>query len=127
MAVVSVTGNAIEGSITVACSWRWMGYDMHELIDSDSLTLEQIPSSDGSWSEISRFAHTFNGYEFHGSFEKCAEVAHSENLNTLDELRTGLFFLLRSIRHGGEGPSDSDLEFARNLIGRIRQKVEQRK
>ena len=42
-------------------------------IKNEDLKLEKIPKSleEGAV----HFAHTFNGYEFHGSFQKCGDVA----------------------------------------------------
>ena len=61
-----------------------------------------------NWCEV---AHTYNGYEAAGSFEACAERAHSlmgqidrgaalASIATND-LRLALFFEARADRHGG--------------------------
>ena len=40
---------------------------------------------------ILRFAQSFNGYEFHGSFIACAQVARARRRETMTDLRTELF------------------------------------
>lgn len=99
-------------------------------IKNEDLTLEDIPSSleeGGSY-----FSHTFNGYEFGGSFKGCADVSNKvedaiskDNIEelTLSELRTSLFFYFRALRHGGE-PEKSKVD---KLLGLIRKRVSNNK
>jgi len=85
---------------------------------SEGLTLEQLGKIVviSFLFTISKFAHSFNGYEHHGSFEKCAAVANTvlEKYNktgtlddslSLDDLRTCLFFEYRRARHIYQGGS----------------------
>lgn len=61
-----------------------------------------------NWHEV---AHTYNGYEAAGSFEACAERAHSlmEQIHSgaalasiaTNDLRLALFFEARADRHSG--------------------------
>ena len=99
-------------------------------IKNEDLILEEIPSSleeGGSY-----FSHTFNGYEFGGSFKSCADISKKvqEAINesntkelTLSELRTSLFFYFRALRHGGE-PEKSRVD---NLLKLIRERVTENK
>jgi len=73
---------------------------------------------------LSEFALTFDGYAFHGSFEKCAEIANAGRHDTLDDLRTCLFFEQRAWRHSGEEPSKEAMEYIRELVRAIRDKVQ---
>src|SRR4029453_18512930 len=64
-------------------------------ISNADLKEADIPGEDARWQEepgIGRFAATFNGYQYWGSLEKCAEVAHHRGKDittlTLTELRT---------------------------------------
>lgn len=100
-----------------------------ETIKNEDLKLDKIPKSleEGAV----HFAHTFNGYEFHGSFQKCGDVAKKVNKAieqnettelTLSELRTAIFFYFRAMRHGGTEPDKSIVDKFLNLI---RDRVEQ--
>ena len=77
-------------------------------IPNESLTVLDLPSIDSSFDELSRFALTFNGYEYWGSLKKCAQVAKRVDAayaqgqkipSSMADLRTALFFEQRSIRH----------------------------
>jgi hypothetical protein len=85
-----------------------------------------IPQPDASWEEISRFALTFDGYSYWGSFERCAEIANSRHPSTLTELRTCLFFEQRRWRHSGEDPDQEALQYIHELVSQIRARVAQR-
>ncbi len=85
--------------------------------------MRHIPLPDADWKDISDFAHTFDGYEFWGSFERCAEIAHQPRLTTLAELRTFLFFSFRAIRHGGYEPGEEELTPVRAAVKEIRRLV----
>jgi len=100
-------------------------------IKNEDLKLEEIPKTleDGG----SYFSHSFNGYEFGGSFKGCAdiskivqesiEVNKTEGL-TLSEIRTSLFFYFRAVRHGGGEPDKSRVD---KLLNLIRERVENKK
>jgi hypothetical protein len=92
-------------------------------ISNDQLHVSDVPEPETGWERINDFAHTFDGYERWGSFERCAEVAHSGREDSLDELRTALFFLARAVRHGGYGPSDDDIRYADHLVTLLRNKL----
>jgi len=99
-------------------------------IKNEDLILEEIPSSleeGGSY-----FSHTFNGYEFGGSFKGCADISkkvreeiikNNTKELTLSELRTSLFFYFRALRHGGE-PEKSRVD---KLLKLIRERVAENK
>lgn len=50
---------------------------------------------------IFAFAMSFNGYERYGSFENSSALAKQKPRQTLDELRSELFFVARASRHVG--------------------------
>lgn len=76
-------------------------------------------SSGYGWRDV---AHTLNGYEVAGSFEACAERAHTvsrrlragEELAAIptEDLRLALFFRARAERHGGNYAEKSPAEEA---------------
>jgi hypothetical protein len=72
------------------------------IIPDEALRLGDVPPPDADWEEICQFAHTFDGYEYWGSFKRCVEIANQRLDSTLAELRTSLFFAFRAQRHGGE-------------------------
>jgi hypothetical protein len=91
-----------------------------------------VPPPDADWHAIGRFALSFNGYEWWGSFAKCAEVGNrgadvfreSGTLpHSLTELRTCLFFEQRRWRHFGLDPDEPASRYIGALVGAIREKV----
>jgi len=74
---------------------------MHE-IANPNLTEKDIPPSNAEyWGIIDRFALSFDGYGYRGSFEKCTEIGNGSLRSwqekkilphSLTELRTCLFF-----------------------------------
>ena len=42
-----------------------------------SLRASDVPSEGATWCAIEEFALTFKGYDWSGSFEKCADLANS--------------------------------------------------
>jgi hypothetical protein len=93
------------------------------LLNSQTLLLSQIPSADAEWVEIVRFAHTFNGDKYWGSRERCSEIANARQMDTLEDLRTCLFFEQRRWNHFGEAPDANAMRYIRSLISQIRAKV----
>lgn len=81
---------------------------------------------------MGRFALTFNGYEWCGSFEQCAKVGNrGADLfresgilpRSLAELRTCLFFEQRRWRHFGLDPDEPARRYISALVEAIREKV----
>lgn len=98
-------------------------------ISNTVLKLDSLPQSRADWPEINKFAHTFNGYEHWGSFEKCGEIANQileeykasgELSANLTELRTCLFFEARRWRHYGYDPDDEAKGYIHALVEAIR-------
>ena len=94
-------------------------------IRNELLTLRDIPQPDASWSEILDFALTFDGYDYWGTFERCAEVAAARAHGTITGLRTCLFFEQRRWRNGDEmPPNKKTLKYWQSLVKRIRKLVQ---
>lgn len=91
---------------------------------SASFRLEDVPDDSASWPTIANFAATFDGYSKWGSFERCAEIANARRHDTLDEVRTCLFFEQRRWRHFGEDPDEMAMTYIRNLVAMIRARVQ---
>ena len=92
-------------------------------ISNSQLVAAQIPDPNGNLNGWVRFAHSFNGYEFAGSFEACATIANGGNASSLSELRCALFFEARRDRHSG-GYTDVT-RTVRELLRQIKAKVVQ--
>ena len=96
-------------------------------IKNNELQLEKIPTPDAPMSDIKSFGQdSFNAYQVHGSFSKCADIFEttiSKDLDqhTLTDLRTALFFLIRKDRNDVWDDTEPDLY--RNLMIQIREKV----
>lgn len=92
--------------------------------ENGELKSEMLPGADASWFEIEKFALTYDGYTEAGSLEKCAAIANAKRNDTLDELRTCLFFEQRRWRHFGEVPEGEDLLYIRSIVDQIRSRLE---
>ena len=102
-------------------------------IPNSQLLIDDLPSRRASWKNILPFAHSFNGYEYCGSVQKCREIAKqgvaSYKANgdlklSLTDLRTCLFFEARRWKHLEKNPSNSGLEYVRALLEAIRIRVQ---
>jgi hypothetical protein len=105
---------------------------MSREIATADLKESDVPAPDAGWREIGRFALSFNGYEWCGSFGECAEAgdraleAFRETgalPESLTELRTCLFFEQRRWRHFGLDPDEEAMYYVSALVGAIREKV----
>lgn len=106
---------------------------MNEIANS-GLTEKDIPPSGAKyWGMIDRFALSFDGYKYWGTFEKCADVANkcahawheSKTLPaSLTELRTCLFFQQRLWKHLEDHPDEKAMIYIRALVEAIRSKVQ---
>jgi len=86
-----------------------------EIANSD-LRLSDIPSPDVDWDDIQLFALTYNGYVH----DDCAEIANARRHESLDDLRTCLFFEQRRWRHFGDTPEGDDFDYIRDVVAQIR-------
>lgn len=93
------------------------------LISNEELSAADVPGPESDWLSISAFALSFDGYAFHGSFERRAEIANARRADSLDDVRTCLFFEQRRWRHFGESPDDEAMAYIRTLIEHIRKRV----
>ena len=92
-------------------------------IPDNELAETHVPDPHSDWTTIWKFALTFNGYENHGGLDECAEIANSQQNETLTDLRTCLFFEQRRWRHIGEFPDENSAIYIRNLVEQIKQKL----
>jgi len=88
-----------------------------------------VPNKDSDWNEISKYACSFNGYEYWGSFDEVSNIANKFNEkyikdgtlpDSLELLRTSLFFEQRRFRHFGRDPSAKEMEYIRAILAKIR-------
>jgi len=94
-------------------------------ISNCELTVKDIPTNLADWTAIMHFAQSFNGYGELGSFEACGDLANRpEKCKSLSDLRACLFFEYRRHNHFGYPPDDKKMPYVRQLIERIRSKVE---
>ncbi len=108
---------------------------MFEGIANSDLTESDIPAPGAGRGQIGSFALTFNEYEAWDSSDRCGKMANrwakiyaerQELPNSLAELRTYLFFKQRRRRHFGYHPDDEAMTYIRDLVKKIRRKVEMR-
>ena len=105
---------------------------MQREIASEDLGESDVPLPHAGWQQIGRFALSFNGYEWWGSFQRCAEFANlaaetyreSGGLpESLTDLRTCLFFEQRRWRHFGLDPDEEAMNYIGALVEEIRNRV----
>lgn len=91
-----------------------------KLIDSRDLKLRQVPGEDAGTDAICRFAHTIDGYAVAGSKDEAERIARNPDPASLDQLRVGLFYRFRSLRHSMDEESEEDIMYFREMIRGIR-------
>lgn len=92
-------------------------------ISTAKLEVKHLPGVAANVEELIQFAHTFNGYDRWGSFERCAEIANAQDHSTIDTLRTCLFFEARRWRHLGETPDADAIRYWQLLVMSIRERL----
>jgi hypothetical protein len=104
---------------------------MFPTVPNSDLHQRDLPPPGADWEEIVRFAHKFDGYEHWEADWGCAVVANialgmqSELPQlSLNELRSCLFFEARRYHHFGWDPEPVILDYIRDLVERIRTKVD---
>lgn len=105
---------------------------MFEIIANSDLTEQNVPDLTATWDEICNVALTFDGYDHCGSFDACADIgnhwvgvyAERQGLpDSLNDLRTCLFFEQRRWHHFGESPGEQAMEYIYALLEAIRHRV----
>jgi hypothetical protein len=94
-------------------------------IESRDLKLTDVPGVDAEWSDIVRFALTWDftkRYPRYRPEEQGWELVGE--LWSIDSLRARLFFEQRRWNHFGRLPDERTLAEIRRLVGLIRRKVE---
>ena len=106
---------------------------MIEEIATKDLSEDDLPPQNAKWEAINEFALTFNGYEYWGSFDKCADVANQSYKiyvtkgrlpDSVNALRSCLFFEQRRWRHFGECPDEETMAYIHQIIESIRTKIQ---
>lgn len=95
-----------------------------KIIPTTMLDPKHIPAETADVDVLIDFAHTFDGYAFWGSHERCAQIANARDHGSIDKLRTCLFFEARRWRHFGKSPDENALIYWRSLVKDIRQRLE---
>jgi hypothetical protein len=89
-----------------------------------------VPGEEATWSEIWKFALTYNAYDRDGGFEGAAQIGDTcaerwrerrWRPSDLKVARAALFFEYRRYRHFGGDPSGPDGEYVHCLLDRIRE------
>ena len=80
------------------------------------MTIDDLPEPSDREAVIA-FALAFNGYEHHGTFRACAEEAKAKRRDSIEALRTELFFMQRAANHQG---SDGISAFYAELLPHFR-------
>ena len=98
--------------------------DSREIIRTDSLKLDDIPSDTASWEEFSIFALTFDPMLELGTTDiyKSEFIEFSEG-STLQELRRSLFLWQRALNWRSRAVDENDLQIFRHIFALMREKI----
>lgn len=97
---------------------------MTQQIETSQLRAGQVPPDAADIDDLITFAHTFDGFQHAGSFERCARLANDRIFRSTDDLRAALFFEVRKWRHFGQDPDPESLAYWRSLVSRVRRRLE---
>lgn len=100
-------------------------WESFKRIANTDLTSSDIPSPDADWFDVQRFALSYWDWTRFGSFDKCLAFANEGRPESLDELRTCLFFEHQRWRHFGVEPGEEFMVYIRWIVEKIREHVEQ--
>jgi hypothetical protein len=115
----------VKKTLSKLLGWiRGDGLSIPEYISNDDLTPEMVPAERAPWHEIVLFSLTFNVYQKAGSFNACTEVRDTRDCTTLTEMRAFLYYEQRRWIGLGKNPDEKGMDFIRELLARIREKIE---
>lgn len=83
---------------------------------------KQIPDPDSGWQQISSFALTFDCYEYCGSYENCKRIVEEKKHDTLNNLRTCLFFEVTKWNWDEKVPAGNEMDYIKYLLETIKEK-----
>lgn len=97
---------------------------MNETIKTDDLTINDLPSSDSDWDQISVFALSFDPSLELGTSNiyQYSRTTYNEN-STILELRISLYLQQRWWNNRLDGINETNLENMRNLLQILRKKL----
>jgi hypothetical protein len=99
-------------------------------IENSEVRRDDVPRLMDDWTTIFGFALSYDGYSHHG--DQCAQIANAaahrysqegELPESLDELRTCLFFEQRRWHHFGDTPDGEARRYFEALLEAIRAKA----
>jgi len=101
-------------------------------IENVDLTPDQLPAPDARWGEIAHFGLSYDGYKHESASRPCADSANAARdeyrerevlPDSLDALRSCLFYEQRRYHHFGEPPDEWSLGYIHALLEAIRRRV----
>ncbi len=92
------------------------------LIPNEKLSLSDVPEPGATWSEIARFAATFNAWSEVGP-EEAGAIFEAQRDGSISELRTRLFLYKRACTHTGEVPSLEEMATIHDILLKLRKLV----
>jgi hypothetical protein len=94
-------------------------------IPSDKLTLRAIPRSKANWSELSRFALTFDPtiVDIRGYGTKAGDLSNATKDSSINQLRAHLYVEQRRWNHYCREPDMQTLMKLRQILDWIREKI----
>lgn len=85
-------------------------------LENSEISLDKLPDPENH-DAVFRFAMSFDGYKYFGSFEASAENAQRRSRTSLTDVRNELFFEARASRHGD---GDEYIETYKELLPVLR-------
>ena len=90
-------------------------------MDSEELTLADLPGEEATLGDLLEFAGSFDGYRAAGGFHECSTIAQDPKEDSITELRIAMFFSVRARRHCDDDFEGDDLALYRDYVAKIRE------
>jgi len=96
---------------------------MNNVISSKDLKIDDLPSVDAEWQEISKFALTYDHAESGESFRVSIDSNQETNNLSISELREILYLQQRYWNYHSEEPDKESMKGIRNIILVLHEKI----
>ncbi|WP_443750232.1 O-acetyl-ADP-ribose deacetylase [Asticcacaulis solisilvae] len=106
--------------------YRWLLAEVPVVgtaIASDALRADEVPLGCTDWSEVVRFAATFDNREYPYRLLPSNDAADFSEANSLPELRAMMFYLWRKWNHFGRPPDPDQRPGVERILKLIRDKL----
>lgn len=90
---------------------------------TENLKLQDLPSADANWSQLTEFALSFDPILEIGKWTPSIDLVRFSNSSSVKELRSYIYFMQRAWHDGPREISESSLDEMRSAVLLIRSKL----